>query len=137
MYVSGIRSGTLSRVFMRAPGGAAVSAGTFRYRWGGDNEAVLSSAELKPLEAAGWTIFHEVKAPCGNYDHIVLGSAGLFLLDSKMLQGVIQVKDGKPRICRRLFPTTPRASIGSDARHAHPPRLSTRTSKEARVSAHG
>jgi putative zinc finger protein len=44
MYVSGIRSGTLCRVFLRTPGGAAVSAGTFRYRWGGDSEAVLSSA---------------------------------------------------------------------------------------------
>ena len=41
MYVSGIRSGTLCRVFLRTAGGAAVSAGTFRYRWGGDSEAVL------------------------------------------------------------------------------------------------
>ena len=44
MYVSGIRSGTLCRVFLRGPNGASVSAGTFRYRWGGDSEAVLSSA---------------------------------------------------------------------------------------------
>ncbi|HWW67670.1 MAG TPA: zf-HC2 domain-containing protein [Solirubrobacterales bacterium] len=44
MYVKGIRSGTLCRVFMRGPGGADVSAGTFRYRWGGDEAAVLSSA---------------------------------------------------------------------------------------------
>ncbi len=44
MYVKGIRSGTLCRVSMRGPGGADVSAGTFRYRWGGDESAVLSSA---------------------------------------------------------------------------------------------
>lgn len=44
MYVGGIRSGTLCRVFMRGPGGAVVSAGTFRYRWGGDENAVLASA---------------------------------------------------------------------------------------------
>jgi hypothetical protein len=44
MYVSGIRSGTLCRVFMRGPGGGDVSAGTFRYRWGGDASAVLSAA---------------------------------------------------------------------------------------------
>jgi Putative zinc-finger len=44
MYVSGIRSGTLCRVFLRDSNGATVSAGTFRYRWGGDSEAVLSSA---------------------------------------------------------------------------------------------
>jgi hypothetical protein len=29
---------------MRGPGGTDVSAGTFRYRWGGDASAVLSSA---------------------------------------------------------------------------------------------
>ncbi|HEY2334610.1 MAG TPA: zf-HC2 domain-containing protein [Solirubrobacterales bacterium] len=44
MYVSGIRSGTLCRVYMRGPAGANVSAGTFRYRWGGDASAVLSAA---------------------------------------------------------------------------------------------
>jgi Putative zinc-finger len=43
MYVKGIRSGTLCQVYMRGPGGA-VSAGTFRYRWGGDAAAVLSAA---------------------------------------------------------------------------------------------
>jgi hypothetical protein len=44
MYVSGIRSGTLCQVFMRGESGAGVSAGTFRYRWGGDASAVLSAA---------------------------------------------------------------------------------------------
>jgi hypothetical protein len=44
MYVNGIRSGTLCQVFLRGQGGTDVSAGTFRYRWGGDASAVLSSA---------------------------------------------------------------------------------------------
>lgn len=44
MYVSGIKSGTLCRVSLRGPGGVAYTAGTFRYRWGEDSEAVLSSA---------------------------------------------------------------------------------------------
>jgi hypothetical protein len=44
MYVKGIRSGTLCRVYMRGPDGADVSAGTFRYRWGGDAAATLSAA---------------------------------------------------------------------------------------------
>jgi hypothetical protein len=43
IYVKGIRSGTLCQVFMRGPAGTDVSAGTFRYRWGGD-AAVLSAA---------------------------------------------------------------------------------------------
>jgi hypothetical protein len=54
MYVSGISSGTLCRVFLRSPNGARVSAGTFRYRWGGDSEAVLSSAlDLSKTAAIG------------------------------------------------------------------------------------
>ena len=44
MYVKGIRSGTLCRVYMRGPDGRDVSAGTFRYRWGGDSAATLSAA---------------------------------------------------------------------------------------------
>lgn len=44
MYVQGIPSGTLCRVSLRGPGGASFAAGTFRYRWGADSEAVLSSA---------------------------------------------------------------------------------------------
>jgi len=44
MYVSGVRSGTLCRVFLRGPNGGGVPAGTFRYRWGEDSQAVLSSA---------------------------------------------------------------------------------------------
>jgi hypothetical protein len=44
MYVKGIRSGTLCQVYMRGASGRDVSAGTFRYRWGGDASAVLSAA---------------------------------------------------------------------------------------------
>jgi hypothetical protein len=44
MYVSGVRSGTLCRVFLRGPRGVRFPAGTFRYRWGDDSTAVLSSA---------------------------------------------------------------------------------------------
>jgi hypothetical protein len=52
MYVSGIRSGTLCRVYMRGPGGRQVSAGTFSYRWGGGDAATLSAAlDLSRAEA--------------------------------------------------------------------------------------
>jgi hypothetical protein len=44
MYVSGVRSGTLCRVFLTAPDGTRYPAGSFRYRWGDDSEAELSSA---------------------------------------------------------------------------------------------
>jgi hypothetical protein len=44
MYVSGVRSGTLCRVFLTAPDGTRYPAGSFRYRWGDDSQAELSSA---------------------------------------------------------------------------------------------
>jgi hypothetical protein len=44
MYVVGIRSGTLCQVSMRGPGRTEISAGSFRYRWGSEDSAVLSAA---------------------------------------------------------------------------------------------
>lgn len=44
MYVHGIPSGTLCRVSLRGPNGVSYPAGTFRYRWGNDSEAVMASA---------------------------------------------------------------------------------------------
>jgi hypothetical protein len=44
MYVHGVPSGTLCTVSLRGPHGVSYPAGTFRYRWGEDSEAVLSSA---------------------------------------------------------------------------------------------
>jgi hypothetical protein len=68
MYVTGIRSGTLCRVYMRGPGETGVSAGSFRYRWGGEDSAVLSAAlDLSRAKAlvvhAGSQTF---AAPLGN-----------------------------------------------------------------------
>lgn len=54
VYVSGVRSGTLCRVFLRGPQGARLSAGSFRYRWDEDSHAVLSSAlDLSRTRAVG------------------------------------------------------------------------------------
>jgi hypothetical protein len=54
MYVSGVRSGTLCRVFLRADDGTRYPAGSFRYRWGDDSDAVLSSAlDLSRTAAIG------------------------------------------------------------------------------------
>jgi hypothetical protein len=54
MYVKGVRSGTLCQVFLRGPRGERVPAGTFRYRYGDDSEAVLSAAlDLSSTRAVG------------------------------------------------------------------------------------
>ena len=44
MYVSGVSSGTLCRVFLRDAQGRTYPAGSFRYRWGETSSAELSSA---------------------------------------------------------------------------------------------
>ena len=54
MYVKGVRSGTLCRVYLRGRERRTVPAGTFRYRWGDDSTAVLSSAlDLSRTRAIG------------------------------------------------------------------------------------
>jgi Putative zinc-finger len=54
VYVSGVRSGTLCKVFLRGDDGVRYSAGSFRYRWGDDSEAVLSSGlDLSRTAAIG------------------------------------------------------------------------------------
>jgi hypothetical protein len=54
MYVKGIRSGTLCRVFLKDDSGRTYSAGSFRYRWGNDADAELSSAlDLSQAAAIG------------------------------------------------------------------------------------
>ncbi|MGB7588317.1 MAG: anti-sigma factor [Solirubrobacterales bacterium] len=54
MYVKGVPSGTLCRVFLRGTDGSRLSAGSFRYRWGENTEAVLSSAlDLSRTRAVG------------------------------------------------------------------------------------
>ncbi len=71
MYVSGIRSGTLCRVFLRGPGARRVSAGTFRYRYGADSEAQLSSAlDLSQTKAVG------VRAGGHTYVEALRGAVG-------------------------------------------------------------
>jgi Nuclease-related domain len=59
---------------------------------------------LGPLEREGWRTFHDVQARYGNYDHIAVGPAGVFLLESKNLMGTVELRDGVPHLQRRLDP---------------------------------
>lgn len=59
---------------------------------------------LRPLERGGWRTFHDLQARYGNYDHITVGPAGVFLLESKNLMGTVELRDGMPYLQRRLDP---------------------------------
>jgi hypothetical protein len=59
---------------------------------------------LEPLEKAGWTVMHDIQQRYGNYDHVAVGPSGVYLLDSKNLEGVMEIKDGSPHLNRRHDP---------------------------------
>jgi len=60
-----------------------------------------TARELIRIERAGWHVAHDVQNGHGNYDHIAVGAAGVYLLDSKNLQGVVEIRDGVPYLRRR------------------------------------
>jgi len=67
---------------------------------GADGERKTAKA-LHPLENDGWLIVHDVQARYGNYDHIAVGRAGVYLLDTKNPNGTIEIRDGVPHLRRR------------------------------------
>ncbi len=64
---------------------------------------------LRGLDSSRWLVVHEVDAGRGNYDHIVVGSAGVFLLETKNLQGSVHIENGRPYLRRRLDPEANRS----------------------------
>ncbi|MFC5175631.1 nuclease-related domain-containing protein [Nocardioides taihuensis] len=48
---------------------------------------------LRELENEGWIVLHDLPMGRGNVDHIVIVPAGVYLLDSKRLGGVVSVDD--------------------------------------------
>lgn len=66
-----------------------------RWREGADGEKATAKA-LRPLFRAGWVVVHDVDRGHGrgNVDHILVGPAGIFVLDSKRLRGLCSVEGG-------------------------------------------
>lgn len=59
---------------------------------------------LRPLEGLGWHVSHDIQTGYGNYDHVVVGPAGVFLLETKYLGGTIEMRDGIPWVQQKLYP---------------------------------
>lgn len=79
-------------------------------------------ATARALRALGpdWYARHDLEGRFGNLDHIVVGPAGVFLLDSKNLSGRAEVEDGVLHVRFPLSPTDdwdytrlPRALFGA------------------------
>jgi hypothetical protein len=73
------------------------------WREGAEGERKAEKA-LKPLERCGWHVVHEIQNGHGNYDHIAVGPGGVYLLESKNLQGVVSVQGGVPHLARHHDP---------------------------------
>jgi nuclease-like protein len=56
------------------------------------------------LVQLGWELIEDVDNGRGNYDHILVGPPGVFLLDSKNWTGITSIVDGAPKLARRHDP---------------------------------
>src|ERR1700722_4447718 len=73
------------------------------WREGAEGERQTAKA-LKPLTRSGLRVLHDVQRRYGNYDHIAIGRAGVVLLETKNLKGIVEIRDGVPHLLRRLDP---------------------------------
>ena len=63
------------------------------WREGAEGERKTAKA-LKPLKRSGLRVLHDVQRRYGNYDHIAIARAGVFLLETKNLKGSVEVRTG-------------------------------------------
>jgi len=73
------------------------------WRTGAEGER-KTARRLRALGNAQWLVVHDVDAGRGNYDHIVVGRAGVFLIDTKWPAGTLRIENGVPWITRREYP---------------------------------
>jgi Nuclease-related domain len=73
-------------------------ARSLRYAWGAAGEK-WTAEELGQLEPR-WRVFHDIRDGRGNWDHIVVGPGGIFLIDTKNLSEPAVVDDSGLRAGR-------------------------------------
>jgi hypothetical protein len=61
-----------------------------RWRQGANGERSTAKA-LRRLERSGWTAFHDIETDYGNIDHLLIGPAGVFVVETKSLSGLLSV----------------------------------------------
>lgn len=59
-----------------------------------------TAAALAPLEAEGWISDARPACTPGQIDHLVVGRGGVFLLDSKRINGTVTVSEGRVTVQR-------------------------------------
>jgi hypothetical protein len=78
--------------FLNGPPGYVVN-------WGLGAEGERRTAKvLRPLLRKGWTVTHDVQRPHENFDHVLAGPPGVFLLETKVRVGTVRLEQGTPTI---------------------------------------
>jgi hypothetical protein len=68
------------------------------WRSGSDGERRTAKV-LRPLGGQGWRIWHDLEGGNGtNIDHVLVGDAGVFLLNSKNYLGEASIENGELRV---------------------------------------
>lgn len=68
-----------------------------RWRVGAEGERATAKA-LRPLLREGWIVLHDIPTDHGNIDHLLIGPPGVFLLESKKLNGAVSIEQGCLRV---------------------------------------
>ena len=56
------------------------------------------------LAELGWQFVEDVDCGRGNYDHLLAGPPGVFMLETKNLTGIVEIREGTPWLRRRHDP---------------------------------
>jgi hypothetical protein len=77
----------------------------FVEKWQRGAEGERATARvLGPLRHEGWKLLHDLDTGLGNRDHVAIGPAGVFLLDSKNLSGAVTIDGDVIRVSYRDYP---------------------------------
>ncbi len=72
-----------------------------RWRQGAEGERATARA-LRPLAKSGWVLINDVQRDRGNIDHVLVGPAGVFVLETKNLNGLASVADDVLKVRYRV-----------------------------------
>jgi hypothetical protein len=102
-------------------------------RWGiGAAGERRTERVLRPLQRVGWTIRHDLDLPgAGNIDHLAVGPAGVFVLDSKAWSGIVTVDQDGATITARDAPDSAWLARGE---HRAATRTAARTARALAVA---
>jgi len=63
--------------------------------WGvGEKGERRTAKTLRPLLRSGWTVEHDIQRRYENFDHVLVGPPGVFLLETKVRIGTLSVEEG-------------------------------------------